>query len=159
MTERPAWPAELAALGTELDAVLRGSALLRRLGGELAGWGPGWAESRLPTDPTLANLAGSVHGGIVAVAADTAFEAACNSYGRMAVASSISVHFTAPAAVGTTLSAAAAELERGRRTASYRVDVTDDDGTLVAWFQALAYRTSRWHLGEERWPAEWRAQY
>ena len=26
----------------------------------------------------------------------------------------------------------------------------------IAWFQALAHRTGRWHLGEERWPADWR---
>ena len=43
--------------------------------------------------------------------------------------------------------------------ATYRIEVVDGDGLLVAWFQALAHRTSRWHLGEERWPDEWRTSH
>jgi acyl-CoA thioesterase len=152
-------PDELATLREPLDAILRGSPLLEHLGGELVGWGPGWAEVRLPTVPAFANLAGTVHGGIVAAAADAAFEAACNSYGRVALAASLAAHYTAPAAVGTTLTATATEVGRGRRTASYRLDVVDDDGVRVAWFQALAHRTSRWHLGEEHWPADWRNRH
>lgn len=148
-------PASLA----ELDGVLRSSPLLRHLGGELVDWGPGWAEVRLPTAPELANIAGTVHGGLVATAADAAFEAACNSHGRVALAAALSAHYTAPAAPGTTLTARAEEVARGRRTASYRIEVLDGEGVLVAWFQALAHRTSRWHLGEERWPEEWRASH
>jgi acyl-CoA thioesterase len=154
----PPWPPELESLQAELDAVLRGSALLRALGGELVGWGPGWAETTLETAPEHGNLAGTVHGGIVGAVADAAFEVACNSHGRLAVAASLSAHFTAPAELGTTLTAVASEVARGRRIASYRIDVTTSDGTLAAWFQALAHRTSRWHLGEERWPADWRAE-
>jgi acyl-CoA thioesterase len=159
VSERPAWPAELEALREELDAVLRGSALLRHLGGELVDWGPGWAEARLPTSSPFANLTGTVHGGVVGAVADAAFEAACNSYGRLAVAAALSVHFTAPAEVGATLTATAVEVGRGRRAGSYRIDVTAQDGTHVAWFQALAHRTANWHLGEERWPPEWRASH
>jgi acyl-CoA thioesterase len=155
--DRPSWPDDLATLRPALDAVLRGSALLGHLGGELVDWGLGWAEVSLPTVPAFANLAGTVHGGVVAAAADAAFEAACNSYGRVALAAALSAHYTAPAAVGTTLTATAGEIGRGRRTASYRIDVLDRDSVRVAWFQALAHRTSRWHLGEERWPPEWRS--
>ncbi len=159
MTDREPWPDDLRLLQAELDTVLRGSALLRHLGGELVEWGPGWAEARLETLPEFANLAGTVHGGIVGSVADAAFEAACNSYGRIALAAALSAHFTAPAALGTVLTATAAEIARGRRTASYRVDVVDGDGARVAWFQALAHRTSRWHLGEARWPPAWRQRY
>jgi len=135
------------------------SALLAHLGGELEAWGPGWAEVRLPTAPPHANLAGTVHGAVITAAAAAAFEAACNSWGRAAVAAAIAVTFTAPASLGTVLAATAAEVSRARRTASYRIEVVDGDGVLVAWVQALAQRTSRWHLGEERWPAAWRERY
>jgi acyl-CoA thioesterase len=153
----PAWPPGLESLRAELDAVLRGSPLLRALGGELLGWGPGWAETSLETTREHGNLVGTVHGGIVGAVADAAFEVACNSHGRVAVAASLSAHFTAPAELGTTLTAVASEVARGRRIASYRIEVTSD-GVLTAWFQALAHRTGRWHLGEERWPAGWRAE-
>lgn len=159
MTDREPWPEDVRPLRDALDAVLRGSALLRHLGGELVDWGPGWAEARLPTGSAFGNLAGTVHGGIVGSVADAAFEAACNSYGRVALAAALSAHFTAPAALGTVLTATAAEVGRGRRIASYRVDVVDGDGVRVAWFQALAHRTSRWHLGEARWPPDWRERY
>lgn len=157
--DHPEWPPELAHLQTELDAVLRSSPLLRHLGGDLAGWGLGWSEVRLPTVEGFANLVDSVHGGIVSTAADAAFEAACNSYGRVALAAGLTGHYTAAAVVGTVLTARAEEVARGRRTASYRIEVSDGEGALVAWFQALAYRTNRWHLGETRWPAEWRDRY
>ncbi|MGH2746444.1 MAG: PaaI family thioesterase [Actinomycetota bacterium] len=77
----------------------------------------------------------------------------------MALAAGLSTHYTAAAAVGTVLTAKAEEVARGRRTASYRIEVSDGEGALVAWFQALAYRTGNWHLGESRWPAEWRNRY
>jgi acyl-CoA thioesterase len=156
---REPWPDDLDPPREALDAVLRGSALLAHLGGELVDWGPGWAEARLPTIPAFANLAGTVHGGIVAAVGDAAFEAACNSYGRVALAAALSAHYTAPAALGVVLTATAVEVARGRRTASYRVDVVEGDGVLVAWFQALAHRTSRWHLGEDSWPAAWREEH
>jgi len=139
--------------------VLRSSSLVRHLDGQLAAWGPGWAEVQLPTAPPQGNLVGTVHGAIVTAAADAAFEVACNSWGRVAVATSITVFFTAPAALGTVLTATATEVSRGRRTASYRIDVVDDAGALVAWVQALAHRTSRWHLGAARWPHDWRERY
>ena len=159
MPDREPWPEDLPSLRDALDAVLRSSPLVAHLGGALVDWGPGWAEARLPTIPAFANLAGSVHGGIVAAVGDAAFEAACNSYGRVALAAALSVHYTAPAAIGNVLTATAVEVARGRRTASYRVDVVDGEGARVAWFQALAHRTSRWHLGEAAWPPAWREEH
>ena len=159
MNARTAWPADLADRRAELDAILAASPLLRTLGGRVAGWGPGWSEVRLPTRESFANIEGTVHGGIIASVADAAFEVACNSHGRVAVATALSCHYTAPAAPGVELVASAAEVDRGRRTASYRIEVETADGGRVAWFQALAYRTSRWHLGEARWPDEWRRDH
>ncbi len=145
-----------AALRDELDAVLRASALPQRLGVVLEEWGPGWARTALAPGPDAGNLGGSVHGGLLFVLADAAFEAACNSYGRRCVALDMTCHYVAPARVGERLVANATEVSRSRRTASYRVDVCAEDGALRAWYLAVAYRTQRWHLGEQRWPATWR---
>ncbi len=157
MLTRPRWPAEMEVLRAEVDAVFRRNPFLGALGIELADWGSGWAETRMTPTPELCNLVGTVHGGAIASLADTAFEVACNSYGRECVALDLACHFTAPAR-GERLTAEAEEVSRSRRTASYRVTVAEA-GVTVAWFMAVAYRTERWRLGEDRYPGAWREQH
>jgi len=105
------------------------------------------------------NLAGSVNGAALFALADAAFEVACNSYGRVCLALETSCHYRKPAAIGDALTAAASEVARGTKTGSYRIDLRSSDGDLVAWYMALAYRTDRWHLGEDRWPEAWRSSH
>ena len=143
-------------LAAELDKLLRDSPLATTLGIELVSWLPGSATMKLTPTAGHGNLAGSVHGGVLFALADAAFEVACNSYGRLAVALETACHYSRPATVGEPLTAGAGEVARSRRTASYRIDVRAADGELVAWYMALAYRTDTWHLGEDRWPADWR---
>jgi acyl-CoA thioesterase len=150
------WPDELVAQRDALDAVLRAVPYRSWLGAELISWGPGWAQTRVVPRPGHANLVGGVHGGVVTSLADLAFEVACNSYGRVCVASSLTLHFTAGGAIGEPLTARAQEMSRTRRLASYRVDVRDARGDVVAWAQAVAFRTERWHLAESELPDGWR---
>ncbi|MBA2577035.1 MAG: hotdog fold thioesterase [Euzebyaceae bacterium] len=157
--DRPRWPAELAAVHDELDALFRTTPLLALLGVTLLDWGPGWARTRLETVDTHANLAGSVHGGVLFALADAAFEVACNAYGRRAVALETTCHYSAPAPLGASLVADAAEVSRSHRTASYRLEVRTEDGGLCAAYLALAYRTSRWHVDSSRLPEQWRSAF
>jgi len=155
-------PDAVRALLTELHTLITGSPLLHALGGAIVAWGPGWAEVRLPTGAGSANIAGTVHGAVTTAAADCAFETACNSYGRIATAISLTCHFTAAPAAGTTLRAIAREVSRSRSVASYRIEVTETDTAsprLVAWYQAVAHRSAQWHLGADRWPEEWRDEH
>ena len=151
------WPAEHVELFGRLDAVLRASAFPVHLGAELLGWGPGWARLEMVARPEHTNLVGSVHGGVLASLADSAFEVACNGHGRVSVAVELSCHYTAAAPAGARLEAIATEVTRSRRTASYDLAVRAD-GALVARFLALAFRTERWHLGEQMWPEPWRSE-
>ena len=146
-------------LRDELDELLRSSPLLITMGIELVSWLPGSATVKMTPTPEQGNLAGSVHGGVMFTLADAAFEAACNSYGRLAVALETSVHYSRPPKVHEPLTAGASEIARTRRTASYKIDVRDPNGDLCAWYMALAYRTETWHLGAERWPEEWRSAH
>lgn len=139
-----------------MDTLLRATPLLKTLSIELVAWLPGSAALKMTPTPDHGNLAGSVHGGVLFSLADAAFEIACNSYGRLAVALETSCHYSQPARIGEPITAGASEVARSRRTASYRIDVRDSKGDLLAWYMCLAYRTDRWHLGEERWPLEWR---
>ena len=146
-------------LRDELDALLRSTPLLSTMGIELVSWLPGSATTKMTPVADHANLAGSVHGGVMFALADAAFEAACNSYGRLAVALETSCNYSRPAKIDEPLTAGAGEVSRTRRTASYKIDVRDANGDLCAWYMALAFRTETWHLGEERWPQEWRATH
>ncbi len=99
---------------------------------------------------------GFVHGSVLFALADTAFEVACNSHGRVSVGLDVSVHYAAPVRPGETLVADAVEETRSRRIGSYRVEVRGEDGLVRCTALAVAFRTDRWHLGEDEWPPEWR---
>ncbi|MEE8602617.1 hotdog fold thioesterase [Euzebya tangerina] len=118
-------------------------------------WGPGWALVSLAPTSSLANLAGSLHGGISFLLADAAFEIACNSYGRMAVALEVTTHHHLPAPTEGRISADCWEITRGGRTASYRIQVRDEEDRLLSSYQALAYRTSNWHIDPAPLPEGW----
>lgn len=157
---RPRWPAHLKYLRDELDEVLRENRFVAHLGGELADWGLGWARLRLVADPRLSNLVGSVHGGALTALADAAFEVACNSYGRVCVAMDTACHYSQPGPLDATLVADAEEVSRSRRTASYRITVSEEGRSQpTAWYMATAYRTDRWHLDADRYPEDWKQSY
>ncbi len=101
---------------------------------------PGYAVVSMPTDTGQTNIFGSVHGGAVFALLDTAFQLACNSHGRMAVALNVNITYTAAAMPGETLIATVSEQSRTPRIASYLCTITGQDGKTVALGQALAYR-------------------
>jgi len=148
-----------AELRERLDEVLRDIGFGRLVGVEVLDWEPGRARTRLVPSGEQTNVHGFVHGGALFAAADTAFEVACNSYGRVCVGLDVSIHYSAAAQAGEALVAEATELSRSRRVASYRVEVAGEDGRPRCTALAVAFRTDRWHLGEEAWPAEWRERF
>lgn len=149
-------PADLRA---GLDDVFRSGGLGGLLGFRLVEWEPGRAVVELRPTAAVANITGSVHGGVLYALADSAFEVACNSYGRVCVALDVSVHHASTAPVDEPVTAEAVEVSRSARVASYRITATGAGGEVRAWYQATAYRTSRWHLGADRWPDDWRATH
>jgi acyl-CoA thioesterase len=143
-------------LEARLDGMFRSGGLGELLGFRLVEWGPGRAVVELEPTPTVANITGSVHGGVLYTLADSAFEVACNSYGRVCVALDVSVHHASAAPVDEIVTAEAVEVSRSARIASYRITASGSGGEVRAWYQATAYRTSRWHFGADSWPAAWR---
>jgi len=148
-----------AELRDRLDAVLRDIGFGRLVGVEVVDWEPGRARTRLVPGTDQTNVHGFVHGGALFAVADTAFEVACNSWGRVCVGLDVTVHYAAPAQLGEALLAEAVEVTRSLRVASYRVDVKGEDGLVRCTALAVAFRTDRWHLGEDEWPPEWRAAH
>ena len=106
---------------------------------ELMSVSPGQASSRMLLQPEHLNGMGTAHGGALFTLADFTFAAACNSHGTVAVAISASINFLKAATQGW-LKAEARELSKNSRIGAYTVEVTDEQGELVAIFQGLAYR-------------------
>ncbi|HVW33495.1 MAG TPA: PaaI family thioesterase [Acidimicrobiia bacterium] len=141
----------------KLDALFRGDAFVTGLDAELIEWDGGRSVYRMPVGPGHGNFVGTVHGGALFSLADAALGVASNSWGRMAMALTVEIQYLSAPLVGDVLIARAVERSRTRRTAAYAVDITSEsDGTLRASFQAMCFRTGRWHLGEDAWPDRWR---
>ncbi len=103
---------------------------------------PGYALAELELEAHHLNGLGTAQGGLLFTLADLAFAAACNSDGKVAVAINVSINFVRPVSEGR-LKAIARECGSPGRVGTYRVDVTDASGQLVAAFQGLAYNKNQ----------------
>ena len=128
-----------------------------RIGAVIGHWAPGTATVTWTADTVAVNFAGGVHGGAIFSLADVALSVGCNAWGRVCVALKVDIELLAPPAVGDVLTAVCTERARRRQIGAYDIAVTGPGGTLVASCSALAFRTPRWHLGEDAWPEAWRA--
>lgn len=155
LEQRPSWPDGHDEARAELEGKFTATPMYATLGISLDAWGPGWARLSMTPSPALRNLAGTVHGGAGFTLADAAFEIACNSWGRLSVALETTCHYHRPVPVGERVIADGWEVARGGRTATYRLALSLEDGTLLASYLALAYRTSTWHVPAAQLPEGW----
>ena len=91
----------------------------------------GYAEAVMEITENSLNGVGIAQGGSIFTLADLAFAGAANSYGFRTVGLNSTISFLRPG-VGKSLRAKATEVNRGRRTCVYSVDVFNEDGKLVA---------------------------
>ncbi len=110
----------------------------QHLGMKLVSVAPGRATMTMLVKDTMTNGHGLCHGGYIFTLADTAFAYACNSYGQRTVAQSAQIAFIAPGKRGMTLTAEAAERQRGERSGIYDITVRDETGTIIAEFRGAS---------------------
>ena len=103
----------------------------------------GYCRVRLTLQPHMVNFQGRPHGGVIFTLADVAFGAACNSHGEDAVGLNIAISYLAAVKPDSTLIAEARAAKQGRRAGFYEVEVTTEDGTLVALVHCVAHRLPR----------------
>ena len=127
-----------------VEVMMASDAASRMLGIELAGYGPGWARTRMTVRDDMVNGHGICHGGLIFSLADTAFACACNSWGPVTVAAGADIVFVAPARLGVLLVAEGRVRARYGRNGVSDVAVTRD-GQLVAEFRGRSHE-----LGERR---------
>jgi acyl-CoA thioesterase len=99
---------------------------------------PGWARASMDIEDRHLNSVEVVQGGAIFTLADSAFAAACNSGGRVALAVSTNLSFLRSTRSGK-LVAEAIEIARSRKLSTCSVRVIDSEGELVALFQGTAY--------------------
>lgn len=134
--------AEVARLSTA--AMLAGDDASRMLGIEVISVGPGTSIVSMRVRGDMINGWELCHGGLIASLADTAFAIACNSRGRVTVASGFDITFLEAARLGDLLIAEASEVALRGRSGVYDVTVKrETDGVVLATFRGRSRATQR----------------
>lgn len=123
----------------------------RGLGIELVEIGPGVAKARMTVREDMANGHGICHGGFIFAIADTAFAYSCNTFNQRAVAAGVDINFLAPAHLGDVLTAHGHARQQGGRSGFYDIEVTNQEGRLIALFRGRSSRI-KGHFFEESTP-------
>ncbi|TWV13301.1 hotdog fold thioesterase [Bacteroidaceae bacterium HV4-6-C5C] len=85
------------------------------------------------------NAGNLTQGGVIFTLADLALAAAANSHGVLAVSLSSNITFLRSSGVGDILYAEAKERYKGRSTGFYQVEVTNQNGELIAAFESSIF--------------------
>lgn len=111
------------------------SAATAWLGVEVISAGEGGAMLTMPTRPEMANRAGVIHGGFIALLADSAMGRAMSTVlpgAERHYSFDLKLNFIATGQVGERLRAAGRVIYSGRRTGVGECRVEGEDGRLVA---------------------------
>ena len=109
------------------------------VGIELLEVSPGYAKAKLDIEERHLNALKTGQGGSLFTLADIAFAAAINAHGNAAVVINANMSFVKAATKGT-LIAEAKETSISPKIATYNVDITDDNGDIIAIYQGMGYR-------------------
>lgn len=121
----------------------------RSLGIEVTRVAPGEAVASMTIGDAHLNGHGTGHGGAIYYLAVVAFGYAANTHNQRGFGTQASINYLAPAQSGDRLTAVAHERHKGGRTGLYDVDVTREDGTLVATFRGSAHSTKAAWIAED----------
>ncbi|MCW8824937.1 MAG: hydroxyphenylacetyl-CoA thioesterase PaaI [Gammaproteobacteria bacterium] len=128
---------EPAEIGTWMH---KNDHFINLLGIELVDIQPGFARVEMLVREDMLNAVDIIQGGATFTLADFAFAAASNSHGTVAVGLNVQINYSTPAFEGERLIATAREVNLGKRTGIYSVEVRKSDDTLVAHFTGTVFR-------------------
>jgi len=98
---------------------------------------------KMKVRPEMVNGFGIAHGGIAFSFADSALAFASNAYGRLSVALECSISFPVAVKVGDELTCEAKELSITNKTATYLIEIFNQEGKKAAIFKGTVYRTNK----------------
>ena len=108
-----------------------------------------WCRCSLKAEPKHMNAIGAVQGGAIYTLADSAFAVACNTRhliendGKVTVSQSASISYLSAGKLGSVLYAEAKKAGGGKRTSVYHIDVTDQDGKIIATMTGNGFTIER----------------
>lgn len=135
-----------SSIRPEIREHIENDRFARSLGIKLLELREGYAKCAMTVREDMLNFHGTAHGGMLTTLADTAFGAACNSYGQTAVALQVDISFLLAVKPGTHLTAEAQEEALGSRVGLYHLTIKDESGKIVASAHATAYRKQEWFV-------------
>lgn len=107
---------------------------------ELREIAPGCAVMSMTVREDMVNGHAICHGGFIFTLADSSFAYACNSENFSTVASGARIEFLAPARLGDTLTARARQVIQRGRSGLYDVEVSNQNGEVIALFRGNSHR-------------------
>lgn len=111
-----------------------------RAGVELIEVKEGYSKAQMVITEEHLNAGHRTQGGAIFTLADLALAAAANSHGTLAFSLSSNITFLRSSGPGDTLFAEARERYIGRTTGYYQIDVTNQNGDLIATFESSVFR-------------------
>ena len=124
-------------------AMFANDTVTQQLGMHFEAIGPGVARLRMRVAKHMLNGHSTCHGGYLFTLGDSAFAFACNSFNLVAVASSASIEFLAPAYLDDELTAEASVQSQGRRSGLYDVVITNQNEQRIALFRGRSHRNGK----------------
>ena len=102
----------------------------------------GYARAKLVVEERHLNSGGVVQGGALFTLADFCFAAAVNSHGNLTLSIQSNIYYFSSETAGATLYAESRELNLHNKVCTYQIDITNEDGQLIASFTSLGFRKS-----------------
>lgn len=117
----------------------------KHLGMQIVEVAKGYAKTKLTIQQDFLNGLDLAHGGVIFSLVDYAFALASNTPEESGLAISADIHFIKPAVVKEEIFAQVREVSRSRKLGTYQGTVTNQDGAILAQFQAMAYLKEKRH--------------
>ncbi|MYN00904.1 hydroxyphenylacetyl-CoA thioesterase PaaI [Pseudoduganella sp. DS3] len=112
------------------------------LGMKLVEIRPGYARMSMPVRTDMLNGHQTCHGGFIFALADSAFAFACNSHNHTTVGAGCTIDYLAPGRLDDVLMAEAVERTLAGKTGIYDVNVTNQEGKMIATFRGKSHRVA-----------------
>jgi len=112
------------------------------LGMKLVEIRPGYARMTMPVRTDMLNGHQTCHGGFIFALADSAFAFACNSHNHTTVGVGCTIDYLAPGRLEDLLTAEAIERTLAGKTGIYDVNVTNQEGKMIATFRGKSHRVA-----------------
>ncbi len=128
-----------------VDKMLSGDAFSKWLGIEILEISNGYCKLKMQVRKEMTNGFNIAHGGITYSLADSALAFAANSYGLQSLSIETSINHKKKVMNGDTLIAETKEVEKKEKSASYVINIVNQEGIEVAEFNGRVYITkNKW---------------